>query len=194
MTTTEGTSALKEGESFTLDQWRTWPEGERWELIGGVAYNMSPAPKTTHQSLAGSLYHAVCTYLEDVACLPFYAPTDVFLPEGVDDSTETVVQPDVLVVCDEGKIEEDGIHGAPDFVAEVLSPSTAYKDFSNKKDLYERAGVREYWIVNPDTGSVFRYVLKDGLYGPATELLRGTSIESSALPGFSWCIKPATRS
>ncbi|OHD23001.1 MAG: hypothetical protein A2Y38_22005 [Spirochaetes bacterium GWB1_59_5] len=190
---TEGSAALKEGEKFTLDQWRTWPEGERWELIGGVAYNMSPAPKVRHQSLAGFLYHDICTFLEEKSCLPFIAPTDVFLPEGVADSADTVVQPDILVVCDDGKILEDGIHGAPDFIAEVLSPSTAYKDMSAKKSLYERSGVREYWLVNPDTGSVFRYVLNDGRYGPATEILHGDRVESSALPGFVWRIKPFTR-
>jgi len=191
VSTTEGTSALKQREKFSLEQWRSWPEGERWELIGGVAYNMSPAPNTRHQSLAGTLYHALCTFLENASCLPFYAPTDVFLPDGVTDSTETVVQPDVLVVCDESRIHEDGIRGAPDFVVEVLSPSTAYKDLGDKKDLYERSGVREYWIVNPESGSVFRYTLKNDRYGPATELLRGENVESFALPGFVWRVKPA---
>jgi Uma2 family endonuclease len=104
----------------------------------------------------------------------------------VDDSAETVVPPDVLVACDRGKIDEDGIHGAPDFVTEVLSPATAYKDLNDKRMLYERSGVREYWIVSPETGSVFRYVLEDSRYGPATEILRGDPVDSSALPGFSW--------
>jgi Uma2 family endonuclease len=189
MNKTEGTAALKEGGTFTLEEWRTWPEGERWELIGGVAYNMSPAPRVRHQCLAGRLYVEICVFLEDKPCQAFIAPVDVFLPEGVEDSTETVVQPDVLVVCDPQKIGDEGIHGAPDFVIEVLSPSTAYKDFSEKKDLYERSGVREYWIVNPDTGSVFRYAMTDGRYGPATELLNGQGVQSSVLPGFVYTMK-----
>jgi len=83
----------------------------------------------------------------------------VFLPKGDPDSSDTVVQPDVFVVCDPDKIQDDGIHGAPDFVVEVLSDSTAYKDLTAKKSLYERAGVREYWLVDPHNGSVFPYVL-----------------------------------
>jgi Uma2 family endonuclease len=189
MAGTEGTSALKEGDVFTLDQWRTWPEGERWELIGGVAYCMSPAPRIRHQGLVGSLYYQLCTYLEEKDCSPFIAPVDVFLPDGVTDSTETVVQPDVLVVCDQGKIKEDGIYGPPDFIAEILSPSTAYKDMSDKMKLYERSGVREYWMVNPDTGSVFRYTLKDGKYGAATEILRDEPVESAVFRGFIWKVK-----
>ena len=188
MAGTEGTSALKEGDTFTLDQWRAWPEGERWELIGGIAYCMSPAPKVRHQGLVGNLYHALCTYLEEMDCNPFISPVDVFLPDGIDDSTETVVQPDILVVCDPDKIKDDGIYGAPDFIAEVLSPSTAYKDMSVKMKLYELSGVREYWMVNPDTGSVFRYVLKDGHYGAVTEILHGQGVESAIFKGFVWLV------
>jgi Uma2 family endonuclease len=143
---TDGTAAPKSGEKFTLDQWRAWPEGERWELIGGVPYNMSPAPRVPHQDIAGELFYSLHIFLEEKPCRLLMAPIDVFLPDGVDDSAETVVQPDVLVVCDRGKIDEDGIHGAPDFVAEVLSPATAYKDLNDKRMLYERSGVREYWI------------------------------------------------
>ncbi len=186
MAGTVGTSALKEGDTFTLDQWRAWPEGERWELIGGIAYCMSPAPKVRHQGLVGSLYYDLCTYLEEKNCSPFIAPVDVFLPDGDAESTETVVQPDILVVCDQDKMREDGIYGAPDFIAEILSPSTAYKDMSVKMKLYESSGVREYWMVNPDTGSVFRYVLKDGRYGAVTEILRGESVESVIFKGFVW--------
>jgi len=188
MPKTEGTSALKDDEKFTLEQRLAWPEDERWELIGGVAYNMCASPTARHQRSAGKLYIDLCKFLDGKSCEAFHAPFDVFLPDGDEESTDTVVIPDVLVVCDPGKIQENGIHGAPDFIAELLSPSTAYKDLSNKKTLYERAGVREYWIINPDTGSVFPYVLKDGSYGAALEVLRGESIESAALPGFVWRI------
>jgi Uma2 family endonuclease len=181
-----GSSALKDGGRFTLEQRLAWPEDERWELIGGVAYNMCESASTRHQRMAGMLIKALHTFLDGKPCEFFFAPLDVFLPDGDEESTDTVVIPDVLVVCDPGKIKENGIHGAPDFIAELLSPSTAYKDLSNKKTLYERAGVREYWIINPDTGSVFPYVLKDGSYGAALEVLRGESVESAALPGFVW--------
>jgi Uma2 family endonuclease len=183
---TEGSSAVKEGGTFTLEQWKAWPEDERWELIGGTAYCMSPAPRVSHQKIVIRLAHTLCTFLEGKPCTPLVAPVDLFLPEGVEGSEETVVQPDVMVVCDPEKIEEDGIHGAPDFVAEVLSESTAYKDLNEKKSLYERSGVREYWIVNPGSGSVFRYELKGRRYGPVSEVPRGTAVNSSALPGFAW--------
>ena len=186
MEKTEGTAALKKGERFTLAQWRSWPEGERWELIDGVAYAMSPAPRVPHQDLAGELYFALMEFLDGKPCRPYVAPVDVFILDGAEDSADTVVQPDVLVVCDEGKVHDDGVHGAPDFVAEVLSESTAYKDWHVKKALYERAGVREYWLVSPDNGSVFRYALADGRYGPVTEILRGQAAESAAFPGFAW--------
>ncbi len=146
MESTDGTAALKPGEKYTLDQWRTWPEGERWELIGGVAYNMSPAPRVSHQDIAGELFYAIRIFLEEKPCRLLMAPIDVFLPDGVDDSAETVVQPDILVVCDRDKINDDGIHGAPDFVAEVLSPATAYKDMHDKRMLYERSGL---WLRVP---------------------------------------------
>jgi len=192
MNETDGTSALKAGEKFTLEQWRTWPEGERWELIGGVAYAMSPAPRVPHQSLVVRLIHDIYEFLDGKSCQPFVAPVDVFLPKGDPDSSDTVVQPDVFVVCDPDKIEDDGIHGAPDFVVEVLSDSTAYKDMTAKKALYEHSGVREYWLVNPGSGSVFRYVLKDGHFGPATEILKGDAVESVTLPGFTWHVTKAT--
>jgi Uma2 family endonuclease len=191
MDETDGTSALKAGEKFTLDQWRTWPEGERWELIGGIAYAMSPAPRVPHQGLVGSLFFEIFAFLQKKKCRPFVAPVDVFLPRGDPESSDTVVQPDVFVVCDPDKIQDDGIHGAPDFVVEVLSDSSAYKDMTAKKQLYERSGVREYWIVNPESGSVFPYVLSEGRYGPTTEILKGEPVKSSILTGFVWQAEPA---
>jgi Uma2 family endonuclease len=190
---TEGTSALKEGDTYTLDDWKSWPEGERWELIGGVAYNMSPAPRVPHQNILANLAHALYDFLEDASCESFIAPVDVFLPDAIKDSAETVVQPDVMVVCDQEKVQDDGIHGAPDFIAEILSPATAYKDLNEKKTLYELAGVREYWLVSPVTRSVFKYILKDGRYGPVTEVMRGGTIESAALPGFVWQVPEPKR-
>ncbi len=183
---TEGTSALKEGDKFTLEQRRSWPEEERWELIGGIAYCMSPAPKVSHQQMAGGLYAALKAHLSGTSCEPFIAPVDVFLPDGDPATEDTVVQPDVMVVCDPERIAEDGIHGAPAFVAEILSPATTHKDLTQKKAIYERSGVMEYWLVNPDTGSTFVYVLKNGTYGPITEILFGEEARSVSLPGFVW--------
>jgi Uma2 family endonuclease len=186
MATTNGSSAREPGSVFTLENWRSWPAEERWELIGGVAYSMSPAPTVNHQIIAGKIYHELCNFLENNPCLPLIAPVDLFLPDGAPDSSDTVVEPDIMVVCDGAKIGDDGVHGAPDLVVEVLSDSTAYKDLTVKRALYERAKVREYWIVNPGTGSIVIYVLgEDGRYGAGVEIIEGFRAESTSLGGFS---------
>jgi Uma2 family endonuclease len=112
------------------------------------------------------------------------APVDVFLEAcGIDD---TVVQPDVFVVCDPSKVTDEGIQEAPDFVAEVLSESTAYKDLGHKKKIDQRAGVREYWIIHPGSGAVSVLVREGTGFAPAREYSPGQEIPSAALPGFAW--------
>jgi Uma2 family endonuclease len=157
-----GTKALRRDGRFTLADWRSWPADERWELIGGEAYDMSPAPRVNHQERAGDLYHDLRLFLKAKPCKPYISPIDVFLDE------------------------DNGIHGAPDFVAEILSEGTAYKDLGAKKDLYARHGVREYWVVHPGSGSVtvFRHDGKG--FAPGVEFPAGTAVTSAALPGFSW--------
>lgn len=184
MARTEGTSALKPDGRYTLADWRAWPPGERWELIDGLAYAMSPAPRVPHQEKAFDLGRKLGNFLEGKPCRPFMAPLDVFLYESEGDGV--VVEPDVMVVCDPAKIRDDGIHGAPDFVAEVLSDSTANKDFGVKKELYERAGVREYWIIHPDTGATFQYLRDGAIFAPVREHRRGVKVESSIFQGFDW--------
>jgi Uma2 family endonuclease len=128
---------------YTVTDYLSWNDDERWELIDGVVYNMSPAPTTRHQNIAGRLYSRLEQTLRGKPCQPFIAPVDVILSE------RDVVQPDVIVVCDPAKITEKNIQGAPDLVVEVLSPSTAAKDLREKKALYQRAGVREYLVIDP---------------------------------------------
>jgi len=103
MNKTEGSAALKIDGKFTLAQWKAWPDDERWELIGGIAYCMSPAPLVKHQKTVLNLAKAICDYLQGKPCQPFIAPVDVFLPAGIADSPDTVVQPDVMVVCDQDR-------------------------------------------------------------------------------------------
>lgn len=147
---------------FSVADYSGWPDGERWELIGGVPYNMSPAPTIKHQNLAGRFFSRLEQHLRGKPCKAFVAPLDVILSEY------DVVQPDVLVVCNPEKIGEKAIHGAPDLVVEVLSPGTALKDMREKKALYERAGVGEYVVVDPLENYVQRFALgQDGRYGAA---------------------------
>lgn len=143
----------KEEQRFSWQDYQAWPDGERWELIAGVAYAMSPAPNTKHQQVAGELYFRLRSKLGGKPCQPFIAPIDVRL------SDFDVVQPDVLVVCDRSKITPSHIEGAPDVVVEVLSPATAVKDQREKKALYERAGVKEYVLVHPTDHVVTRFLL-----------------------------------
>lgn len=141
----------KPGHRYCYADYRSWPEELRGELIGGVFYDMSPAPSVPHQRAVGGIYEQLKRQLRGKTCRPFIAPIDVLLGAGEEsvDATEDVVQPDVLVVCDPAKIGERFIRGAPDFVAEVLSPSTAGKDQVAKLALYEAAGVREVWLLHP---------------------------------------------
>ncbi|MCF6356020.1 MAG: Uma2 family endonuclease [Candidatus Polarisedimenticolaceae bacterium] len=149
----------KRAEKYTYSDYLTWLDDERWEIIDGEAYNMTPAPGIKHQNVVGTTFSLLKQKLKGKPCRPFVAPTDVVL------SDHDVVQPDIIVVCDEKKITEASIQGAPDLVVEVLSPATALKDKREKKALYERSAVREYIIIDPFELYVERFVLKGKRYG-----------------------------
>jgi Uma2 family endonuclease len=138
-------------KTFTYADYLMFPDDERWEIIGGILYNMTPAPDTKHQSVVGELYRKFGNYLDGKSCRVFVAPFDVrLLSEGKrNDEVKNVVQPDTTVICDTGKIDDKGCNGAPDLIIEVLSPSTAKMDRGEKLKLYRRARVKEYWIVDP---------------------------------------------
>ena len=145
---------------YTYADYLEWDDDERWELLDGIPYAMA-APLISHQSVAGGIFLQIALFLRGKKCKVFFAPTDVRLnPDFLDN---TVVQPDVLVVCDEKKIEDNkAVRGAPDMVVEVLSPSTAYHDTMRKYRLYLKAGVREYWIADPESKTVLVHILTDG--------------------------------
>lgn len=127
----------------------------REEMIDGKIVLMAPAA-ANHTFVAGNIFGIFWTHLKGKTCTPISDGTKVFLTE------KNYFVPDMMVVCDRNKIKADGVHGAPDLVVEVLSPSTARNDRKNKKAVYERCGVREYWIVNPADKSVEQYFLEDG--------------------------------
>jgi len=152
--------AKKIEERFTYQDYVSWPDNERWELIDGVPYNMTPAPSFEHQSIVGNFYHLLRNKLKNKTCIPGIAPTDIVL------SDDGVVQPDVFVVCDKSKITKKKVQGAPDLVIEVLSPSTTLKDKREKKRLYEKYGVKEYIIIDPLERHVEQFHLREsGKYG-----------------------------
>ncbi len=135
----------KQGE-YTLDDYYAIPEDHRVELIDGVIYEMN-VPTTYHQLAAGELHRQFSNYIieHNGSCTPFISPVDVQL----DQDNRTMVQPDVIVICDEDKILPANVFGAPDFALEIISPSTKRKDYVLKLRKYELAGVREYWLVDP---------------------------------------------
>lgn len=170
----------KPEDRFTWQDYQAWSDDERWEIIDGQAYAMSPAPSTKHQRVAGRLHAFFDRLLSGKGCAPFIAPTDVKLSE------QDVVQPDILV-CDPAKITPSHIEGAPDVVVEVLSPNTSTKDLREKKALYERTGVKEYVVVDPLEHYVIRFLnTADGfdkgtVFGPDQMLIVAT-LEDVEMP------------
>lgn len=145
---------------YTYADYAHWPEDQRWELIDGVAYAMA-APQRIHQEIVFEMGRQIGNYLQGKPCKGYVAPFDVRLPRKheADDQVDTVVQPDVSVICDRSKLDDKGCRGASDWIVEVLSPSTTLKDMNTKTRLYEQHGVREYWIIHPTERWVMVYTL-----------------------------------
>lgn len=155
-----------EGVQYTFADALTWAENKRIEIINGEAVMMAP-PSSIHQEIVMELSAQLHTFLKGRGCKVYPAPFAVRLFEQESDppeSVNTMVEPDISVVCDKGKIDKHGCRGAPDLVIEVLSPSTTRHDRFTKFNLYLRAGVEEYWIVDPADKSVQAFVLDDGRY------------------------------
>lgn len=132
--------------SYTIDDYRALPEEQRVELIDGYFYDMA-SPTTLHQRIGGEVYRQISNFIldHDGSCIPLISPIDIQL----DCDEKTMVQPDVAVLCQDDRVKTWGVYGAPDFVLEVISPSTRRKDYTKKLSKYMAAGVREYWILDP---------------------------------------------
>ncbi len=185
-----GEPALMDEGLFSYRDFATWPDDERWELVDGVAMAMA-APSAAHQRLLGRLFRKFSDYLDDKPCEVIIAPFDVLIPDGdeADDDIDTVVQPDIMVFCDDKKVLDKYARGAPELAVEILSPSTSKWDQNDKFRRYERAGVREYWVIDPLGKWINVYSLgangcfgKGDLYEPLTP--RGP-VPSKLLEGFS---------
>ena len=154
--------------SYTFADYLTWDSGQRIELIDGEALLMAP-PSTAHQLISMELARQLANFLEGKRCKVLPAPFAVRLFEQADERPEevqTVVEPDLSVVCDSAKLDSRGCKGAPDLVVEVLSPSTQRHDRLVKLNLYQRAGVQEYWLVSPEERTVQVLLLQNGLLLP----------------------------
>lgn len=142
---------LAKEKTYTIDDIYALPEGQRAELIDGRMYMMAP-PSTNHQRISYSFARKISDYIDRKGgnCEVFLAPFAVFLNQ--DD--KNYVEPDISVICDKDKLDDQGYHGAPDWIVEVTSPSNPQNDYGIKLFKYRTAGVREYWIVNPQKKSV----------------------------------------
>ncbi len=173
-------------EEFTYADLLTWPENERWELIDGSTYNLTPAPSRRHQEILGILAAIFVFHLEGKSCRAYSAPFDVRLPKSSEDemSATTVVQPDLTIVCDKKKLDERGCLGSPTMVVEILSPATAKKDMREKFHCYEHAGVPEYWIISPTEKTLMVFTLDaHGHYGAPTVYGGAEQAPVGILPG-----------
>lgn len=148
--------ALPKERTYTIDDIYALPEGQRAELFDGQMYMMAP-PNRIHQKLCFALAKKIGNYIDghNGPCEVYPAPFAVFIAE---DGTN-YVEPDISVICDKNKLTDKGCNGAPDWVIEIVSPSSQKMDYSRKNTLYSESGVREYWIVDPkkETTTIYRY-------------------------------------
>ncbi|MEW5814567.1 MAG: Uma2 family endonuclease [Spirochaetota bacterium] len=183
-----GLPAKKDSRVYTYADYLTWPDEERWELIDGVAYDTSPALSRFHQAIVGEIFRRSANFLEGKTCRAYISPFDVRLPEftgASDEAILNVVQPDVSVFLSEDRLDYKGAVGAPDIAIEVLSPYTSLKDQREKLKLYERFGVKEYWIIEPEYKTLQIYRLnQERQYGKPQVYGGEDTVESSILDGF----------
>ena len=183
-----GLMRQRDMQHHTYADYLTWSATYGNEVIDGIAYvREPPAPSRLHQEVVGELYRQIANSLQGKRARVYAAPFDVRLPKhgGADDQIDTVIQPDVIIVSELRKLDDRGMRGAPEWVAEVLSPSTATYDRTTKLRAFERAGVPEVWLIDPTDRTVTIYRIAAGQYEPPVVLeLRGqTAI--TAVPGVS---------
>ncbi|SHM81739.1 Endonuclease, Uma2 family (restriction endonuclease fold) [Caldanaerovirga acetigignens] len=185
-------SESRKKDKYTYKDYLSWTDDGRWQLIDGIAYDMNPSPSVQHQRVLRKLLVRFDLFLEGKRCEVFSATFDVRLPEGdeEDEEVKTVVQPDILVVCDKSKLDKRGCKGAPDLIVEIVSNSSASMDYIKKLNLYERHGVKEYWIVNPENKTAMIYKQNEIKEYEAPEIYAKENVmESKVLEGFTVNLK-----
>jgi len=173
------TPADNSNGTCTWSDYRSWPEDQRWELVEGEPYAMSPSPTRQHQTLACQLTRKLGDFFEDHDCELIPAPFDVRLSE------HDVVQPDLLVVCDPEQLHDTHVDGPPTLVVEILSPSSLTHDRVRKFNLYQRSGVQEYWIVTPHPALIEIFLLETGRYHLAAGFSKRDTLTSPTFPDLS---------
>jgi Uma2 family endonuclease len=172
------------GIEYTYADYLTFQFEEMVELIRGKIFKMSPAPKVAHQVISSEFEIIIASYLKGKKCKMYHAPIDVVLPIANKKRSKatTVVQPDICIVCDPIIVEEAAIFGVPNWIIEILSESTAKKDKNEKYDVYEEAGVSEYWLVSPEYKTVEIFLLENGKYARKHVLNKLDQVSPFTLP------------
>lgn len=184
---------LDENKMYSYADYLTWKFQERLELIKGKIFKMSPAPSTFHQRVSMNLTGILWNKFKNHRCNLFSAPFDVRLLDKKKSTNDkeifTVVQPDLCIICDENKLDERGAFGAPDLVIEILSPGNSAKEMKYKYDLYQEAGVLEYWIVNPAEKTIFIYALENHIFIGKHPLIAEDKIVSPLFPELDFVLE-----
>lgn len=157
---------LDMNKRYSYADYLTWFDDKRRELIDGFIKMMTPAPARNHQEVLTNLFRDISYFLKKKKCKIYTAPFDVRLPvnDKENEKTYNVVQPDICIICDKTKLDEKGCIGAPDMIIEIVSPSSSERDVKDKYALYEKVGVKEYWIVYPAEKTISVFKLKEGKY------------------------------
>jgi Uma2 family endonuclease len=161
-------------KTYTYADYLKWSFDERLALIKGKIFKMGPAPGSLHQRISLRLSRWVGDYLEGKSCEAFTAPFYVRIPR----------RSDLSIICDPKKIDDKGCLGAPDLIVEILSPGNNRMELKNKYEVYEEAGVLEYWVIQPTEKTFSRYILKNGRFESSRMLIPGDEVTTSILPGF----------
>jgi len=180
------------GQKYTYKDYLTWPEDERWELVDGIAY-MQSTPSWQHQAICLELATQFTNCLRGKSCRVFTAPFDLRLPEETekDEDTQNVLQPDIVIVCDKSRLKGTGYYGTPELIIEITSPSTSRMDRLLKFNKYEKAGVKEYWIVDPEGKFVSVFILQaNARYGRPELYSERDKIKVSIFPDLEIDLAP----
>lgn len=172
---------------YTYADYLSWQMDEMVELIKGKIFRQAAAPRVNHQRVSGIVFTSLFNFLKGKKCEVFAAPFDVRLPvkSKKHEDIDTVVQPDICVICDSNKLDELGCLGAPDLVVEILSPGNNSKELLHKYEVYEESGVREYWVIQPSGHTLLVYTLVNGKFVPSRLFTHGDVVNSDVIEGFS---------
>ena len=175
-------SDLDLAKQYSYSDYLLWEFKERVELIKGFIYKMSPAPNRKHQKISQNVNNDILNFFKKHPCEVYVAPFDVRLPVKKGKKDYTVVQPDLCVICDLSKLDDQGCNGAPDLIIEILSPQNKKHDVHTKFNLYEECGVKEYWIVQPENSLVLVYSLQNDKYIGLQPFTEDDTIKSIVFP------------